>query len=95
MFGSPVKSIPLIRQTGEAGQTEDKRITEFMQLIDIMENQRSNKKQNIHFRENYRKKSLQPNVARTYQQKNFILPTSSPSKTNILASSNTFRTLTA
>ena len=58
MFASPVKSIPLIRQTGEAGLTEDKRITEFMQLIYIMESQRSNKKQDLSFRENYRKKSL-------------------------------------
>ena len=74
LIGSPVKSIPLMRKTGEAGMLEDRSIADFMKHLDVLECQRSSKQQNMAFRENYRKKSLQPGVSKTYQQKNFILP---------------------
>lgn len=53
---------------------EDRSIADFMKHLDVLECQRSSKQQNMAFRENYRKKSLQPGVSLTYQQKNFILP---------------------
>ena len=45
------------------------------------------------FRDNYRKKSMDPSKMQ-YQSANFIMPNSSPSATNILSSSSTYRNLT-
>ena len=73
---------------------EDRVTSDFMKLVDLMEDQRTSKVSDQIFREKYRKRSMQPGV-KQFSQSNFILPTSSPSKTNVLASSATFRTLTA
>jgi len=43
LIGSPVKSIPLMRKTGEAGVLEDRSIADFMKHLDVLECQRSSK----------------------------------------------------
>lgn len=65
-----------------------------MKLVDVMVNQRSGKLYDQEFRENYRKRSMQ-NGVKQFSLQTFIKPTDSPSKTNILQSSATFRTLKA
>jgi len=82
------------RRQGEAGQQDDKHIVEFMKLVEIMEDQRSTKISELHFRENYRKRSMN-NGAKVFSTDNFILPGQRHTKTNVLSSSSTFRTLTA
>ena len=95
-MSSPVKALPMIqRKTGEAGEKEDRVISEFMKLVDLMEDQRCSKMTDQVFRDNYRKRSMQNGAKSQFSQQNFIQPTVSPSKTNILQSSNTFRSLTA
>ena len=89
-----MKATPLIRKDGLAGEMEDKVTSDFMKLMDYMQDQRQSKVGDMVFRENYRKQTLQPGK-KQFSSGNFILPTASPSKTNILASSATFRTLTA
>ena len=37
------KTIPMIRKTGEAGELEDRVTTDFMKLMDVIEDQRSHK----------------------------------------------------
>lgn len=37
------KTIPKIRKTGEAGELEDRVTTDFMKLMDVIEDQRSHK----------------------------------------------------
>ena len=88
------KTIPLIRKPGEAGELEDRVTSDFMKLMDVIEDQRHNKTNDQIFRENYRKKNQQLG-ANQFSKSSFILPAASPSKTNVLASASTFRTLTA
>jgi len=92
--GSSIKSIPMLRKVGLAGEIEDKVTTDFMRLMDYMQDQQSSKVSDQVFRNNYRKRSQQPGK-KQFASTNFIQPTTSPTKTNILTSSNTFRTLTA
>lgn len=47
-----------MRKTGEAGDLEDRVTTDFMKLMDVIEDQRSTKVNDLIFRENYRKKNL-------------------------------------
>jgi len=54
---TPSKAIP-VRKTGEAGDLEDRVTTDFMKLMDVIEDQRSTKVNDLIFRENYRKKNL-------------------------------------
>ena len=49
----------MIRKTGEAGELEDRVTTDFMKLMDVIEDQRSHKMNDQIFRENYRKKNQQ------------------------------------
>ena len=37
LVGSPVKAIQLIRKSGAAGELEDKVTTDFIRLMDLME----------------------------------------------------------
>ena len=86
------KSLPMIkRRQGEAGEKDDKHIVEFMKLVEIMEDQRSTKMSDQYFRENYRKRG----GTKVFSCETFIKPGQRHSKTNVLSSSNTFRTLTA
>lgn len=88
------KAIPLVRKPGEAGELEDRVTSDFMKLMDVIEDQRSHKVNDQIFRANYRKKNQQMG-ANQFSKSSFIQPASSPSKTNVLASASTFRTLTA
>lgn len=65
-----------------------------MKLVDVMVHQRSGKMSEKEFRENYRKRSIQ-NGVKQFSLQTFIKPSDSPTKTNILQSSATFRTLKA
>jgi len=94
MTGSPVKAGSIMRKTGLAGEIEDKETTNFMKLLDFLADQKSNRVNDQVFRENYRKRSLNQGT-KNFSRSTFILPAQSPTKTNILASSATFRTLTA
>ena len=85
---------PIVRKTGEAGELEDRVTTDFMKLMDVIEDQRIMKVNDQAFRENYRKKNKQLG-ANEFSKSSFILPAASPSKTNVLGSASTFRTLTA
>jgi hypothetical protein len=51
--------MPVIRKSGLAGEIEDRVTADFIKLVDLMENQRSNKKSEVIFRENYRQRSIQ------------------------------------
>ena len=84
----------MFRKPGEAGELEDRVTTDFMKLMDVIEDQRSTKVTDQIFRENYRKKNLHLG-ANQFSKSSFILPAASPSKTNVLSSASTFRTLTA
>ena len=44
------KAIPLVRKPGEAGELEDRVTTDFMKLMDVIEDQRSNKTNDQIFR---------------------------------------------
>ena len=84
----------MLRKVGLAGEIEDKVTADFMKLMDYMQEQQSSKVNDQAFRNNYRKRSLQPGKQQ-FSTSNFIQPATSPTKTNILTSSSTFRTLTA
>lgn len=57
-YATPNKTIP-IRKSGLAGEIEDKVTTDFMKLMDVIEDQRSSKVNDVIFRANYRKKNMQ------------------------------------
>lgn len=62
--------------------------------MDFINDQRHNRQYDQVLRENYRMKSTDP-AKRQFQSSTFIKPALSPTKTNVLQSSTTFRTLTA
>ena len=86
--------MPLVRKSALAGEIEERETTNFMKLIDYLADQKSSVVNEQVFRDNYRKRSLNQGPKK-FSKSTFILPESSPSKTNILGSSNTFRTLNA
>ena len=65
-----------------------------MKLIDEMQAQRAKMYNDNLFRNNYRKKSMDPSK-KQYRSSTFLMPAVSPSKTDLLGSSTAFRNLTA
>ena len=71
-------------------QNHDQTTEKFMKLVDDLKEQQMKKEYEFNFRNNYRKKSLDP-AKRQYKSSNFLKPTGNPSETNLLTSSNAFR----
>lgn len=49
----------MVRKSGLAGEIEDKVTTDFLKLMDVIEDQRNSKVNDVIFRANYRKKNMQ------------------------------------
>ena len=63
-----------------------------MQIMDFFARQKQNKIKEATFKSNYRQK-VKDTSKKHYLSSNFIAPSASPSKANLLGSSSTFRTL--
>ena len=59
LVGSPVKAIQLIRKSGAAGELEDKVTTDFIRLMDLMEDQRAVKINDLVSRQGARERAVQ------------------------------------
>lgn len=72
---------------------DNKTTVDFMKLMDFMQGQKQSQHDEMVFRENYRKKSIEPSK-KQYKSSTFIHPRG-PTPLNLLSSSAAFRTMTA
>ena len=63
-----------MRKTGLAGEIEDKVTSDFLRLMDVIEDQRYSKVSDAMMRENYRKKNVKASQDSLFTRKNFIQP---------------------